>query len=1453
MYNPRELAGQSNSLEFVEIFNSNPFFEDISNFRLSGDIEYRFPPNTILPAGGIVVVAKYPEAVRAYYGLTNVYGPFTGSLPNNGGRVRLRTSGGGVAQQVDYRPREPWPPAADGTGHSLVLSRPSYGENDPRAWSASAYVDGSPGRIDPVVVEPVSSVVINEFLANTAGEDYVELYNYSNQEVDVSGMWLTDKRGIMYDPAITNKYRIPDGTRLPPRGFIVFTQSQLRFGLEASGESLLLVNSNLTRVVDFVRFEGQPAEIPSGRYPDGNPTFHLLSAKTPGTNNAPLFIHDIVINEIMYNPISGDANDEYLELYNKGSQPVDLSRWRFVEGIDYRFPVGVTLGPGQYLVVAKNATNLIAKYPQLNTGNTYGNYDGSLADGGERIALAMPEYRYSTNQQGVVTTNIMYATVEEVTYRDGGRWGQWSDGRGSSLELIDPRSDNRLPSNWADSDETQKAPWTNFVESIYADHVYPRGSPGSDLNEIQVMILGKGECLMDDVAVRASPTGPNTVLNPNFNSLSSWVIQGNHVASRLEPPGPGNPSQSLRIVASAGGDNGANRVECDLNTTLTANTYITLEAKLRWLRGHRDVLLRLHGGGVETVVTLPVPPNLGTPGLPNSQMAANNGPAIIEVKHTPVMPAANVPVKVTARVHDPDGISSVQLRYRLDPNTVLTTAPMYDDGTNGDAIRGDGIYTAILPGQAAGTLVAFHVVATDAHPTPASRTFPDAGPAVSECLVRFGDLQVTGNLGVYRMWMTQAKYNTWVNRERLSNEPMEGTFVYGNFRAIYGAGARYRGSPFTRNYANPLSANANFVWTVPEDDAVLGSDEMNLDSLEPTARDATLLRELTSYTMVEQLGLPWSYQRFIHPVINGTHCASPVYTDSQQVNRDYVQMWFPDADEGEIYKIDDWFEFDDTPARQLNKSASLQDFTTVGGVKKKARYRWCWEKKFNGTLNDDYSSLYMAVDAFNAPDSMYVSAVEQAIDIEQWLTMLAFRHVVGDWDGYGYNRGKNQFVYLPNGGKWQMLLWDLDFSLGCTGGHGPTQDLFTLALGGDTGENHMPEVSRLYSHPYFRRIYLRALQRCADTVLQDAAYMPKLDARYQALLRNGIAGLTSPYVGSGAQGISIPAWIQQRRAYILQNVPQAVWAMQVPTVQTSALNVVNLTGLAPVTVKSLRVNGQIYPVSWTNYTRWGLTLVAKESENVFVIEACDHNDQPIAGMKATNVVYYTGSTPPAEGTVMFSEIMYQPTVTNAEYIEIYNASADFAFDLSGWRVNGLDYDFPLGSIIRPQQRIVLAKDRAAFTAAYGSTAAAAITDVYNGRLDPDGETLTLLRPFGNQMVVVDRVRYEPGAPWSALAAGGGAALQLVDGRRDHSRPLNWADGSGWKFKAFSMTNVNTLIFTNLYWRLNEAGVVYLDDIRIEEGWVVGGGTNYVVNGGFEAPLAGTWNLGTAVQGSTRVS
>jgi len=71
---------------------------------------------------------------------------------------------------------------------------------------------------------------------------------------------------------------------------------------------------------------------------------------------------DIIINEIMYHPPLDLEELQYVELFNRGQSPVDLSRWSFTKGIKFVFPAGSKLDPGGYLVVCRNTNVFVHNY-----------------------------------------------------------------------------------------------------------------------------------------------------------------------------------------------------------------------------------------------------------------------------------------------------------------------------------------------------------------------------------------------------------------------------------------------------------------------------------------------------------------------------------------------------------------------------------------------------------------------------------------------------------------------------------------------------------------------------------------------------------------------------------------------------------------------------------------------------------------------------------------------------------------------------------------------------------------------------------------------------------------------------------------------------------------------------------------------------------------------------------
>ena len=1336
MYHPSD-ALDTNSLEFIEIFNTDPLQRDIGGFRISGDVDYTIPHGTRIGARGFLVVARNPVALQQAYGLGQVYGPYTSNLPNNGGTIRLRNDFGGVLLEVNYDDQSPWPIAADGSGHSLVLARPDFGEGSVRAWGASVFVNGSPGKPDAVLEDALRDVVINEFLAHTdlPEVDYIELYNRGTQEVDISECTLSDT-------LTTKKFIIPSSTLLQAGEHIVFDQTnQLGFSLSSGGDDIYLWSPDGSNLLDAVRFDAQVNGVPSGRFPDGAKAFHALDAQTPGAANAnaELLINDVVINEIMFAPMSGKVRDEYVELHNRGTNTIDISYWSFVDGIEFVFPVGTVIPENGYITVAEDAQHLRTNYAQLNAANTVGNYGGMLSDRGERLVLARPDDLAFPFQDLVI--------VDEVTYGDGERWGKWTDGDGSSLELVDPHSDNRCAMNWRGSDETTKSTWTSIEYTGKLEHG-SSSTPASHPWDLNVFIPHAGECLVDDVYIVRTDEGnlDNRINDPGFDTgLSEWKPRGTHIESSYNAVEGFDSPGCLHVRASGSGTvnsftffgsetqpNHVNR-RFDGMWASPGETFM-VRAKARWLAGWPVCVLGMSGYWHEAASELNVPTDLGSPGLQNSRFAGNLGPAISDLSHRPILPANGQPVTITCRVHDPDGVSSLALEYRIDPSTNYQAMTMFDDGSGGDALAGDGIYSAQIPGQGSGKIAAFRVKAVDSHVSPAASWFP-SNDLFQDALVRFGEPVPNGVFGTYLCWLSSTNATTFQNRFPRSNHLLDMTFVYGQHRAIYNAGIRYRG--------NGRSAGdyrvSSYSCGVPKSDRFLGADEFKTDRIaEP--HHTSLVTEQHAHWTARQVGMAASQLSYVRVRVNGSDL---VRHHLQIPTRDFCKSWYGDDD----------------PFVHKNVAGDpFAEFLRSDGMKAKANYRYQAQKKRTKTPGDSFDTLYNIIDAWKTVDNAIFDARMAAlIDPYGWAAFSAVNRVVGNADSYGWSIFHNMFFSASPTHRSRMHLHDMDQAYDMNHWHDSDPSLFPQSL--------LPTIlTRLFNdRPLFRRAYWRVLKDLSDGPLRSEVHVPELLDWYDVLFTNGIPA-THPQ--------PVIDFIADRQAKVTSELwvaPFEITANGGSDFNTEN-SIVTLDGSVPIEVSFFRINGRDQRVTYPTESTWRARFGIANGPNELVVEGFDRNNNVVASDSIT--VTLTTAAPSPIDQLIISEIMYHPLARQAEYVEIYNKSA-FYFDLAGWRLDGVDHVFDGGSLIGPGERRVLAENTTAYQHSYGN--AEVVIGDYEGNLDNGGETISLKMPIGsNVWQTVNKVRYDDGSAWPIGADGTGAALQLIDVNADNSRAGNWS-------------------------------------------------------------------------------
>lgn len=149
-YNPAGTDGT----EFVEVLNASARAVNLRGAGFSSGIQFTFPDNrdTLLAPGQRLVLVKDLFAFQQRYGYElPVAGIYAGDLNNTGETLTLKDAAGAALFSFAYGTTGSWP-AADGTGHSLVLARPEFGLGNPLAWRVSATTNATPGATDAVLL-----------------------------------------------------------------------------------------------------------------------------------------------------------------------------------------------------------------------------------------------------------------------------------------------------------------------------------------------------------------------------------------------------------------------------------------------------------------------------------------------------------------------------------------------------------------------------------------------------------------------------------------------------------------------------------------------------------------------------------------------------------------------------------------------------------------------------------------------------------------------------------------------------------------------------------------------------------------------------------------------------------------------------------------------------------------------------------------------------------------------------------------------------------------------------------------------------------------------------------------------------------------------------------------------------------------------------------------------------
>ena len=826
--------------------------------------------------------------------------------------------------------------------------------------------------------------------------------------------------------------------------------------------------------------------------------------------------------------------------------------------------------------------------------------------------------------------------------------------------------------------------------------------------------------------------------------------------------------------------------------------------------------------------------SIPTPGNPNAAGSTTPGPAISLDQFSPALPTTADNLTVTCRVLPVfSPVAAVTMKWRV-AYTAEQTLAMNDDGTGGDAVAGDSIYTAVIPktSYTQGQMVRWFFQATDAEAN-ATRwpvfNIPDNSPQYVGTMIA-----TTGFSTTLPVWY-------WFAQNTAAASTRAGTYgaVFFNGKLYDNVFIRQRGG-FTSTGSRKFDFNTGHHCFIS--DTVGRVEEANLNGTSLGGAE-TIIRPSVAFELLRRSGHPACAAFPVLMRVNGTADSAGgrggVAYFVEQVDERMLERNGLDPD-GALYKLD----------QRSNLEPVFND--SFDGVQKRSRL---------DEDNRDYQALVDAVHSSNPDD--WTSAnpgaapvfpagftAQRRVKLFDMLNManvcnyLAARVIIADTD----DTRKNFYMYrdTEGTGEWHVISWDKDGTLGLSldaapyVGHPFQGDWARRKINGSHQWNYLWEAC--FNDAKIRPMMLRRLRTLMDTVLGSAAGSPEALAD---TFWNPIKA-TTPALGTynSVTNATIKSFFTSRRSGSASAVPAGLFTafsaanslgagIRIPDAQPADASInfgdidalpssgrqeeefvqlrnpnsfdVDISGwelrrgiehaFEPGTV--IRANDSMYVAgrtsafrARTNGPRGGQELFVQGSFNGTIsargeiIELWDTRDP--ANPADDRLVQSITTTPqptPLQLSLRITELMYDPAPGGSfpageyEYIELRNTGSSPIQLRNASFTEGVTFTFP-DLTLEPGARTIIAKNAAAFAERYGQ--ATPLAGTFTGSLDNNGERIRLTDAVGEEIL---DFRYEgswfPSTHGPTLQ-GGGRSLVVID---DSAAWTAWENQTHWRSSA----------------------------------------------------------------------
>lgn len=609
-------------------------------------------------------------------------------------------------------------------------------------------------------------------------------------------------------------------------------------------------------------------------------------------------------------------------------------------------------------------------------------------------------------------------------------------------------------------------------------------------------------------------------------------------------------------------------------------------------------------------------PTNGTPGAANSTQAANIAPLIRDVAHYPLVPHATDPVTITARLTDEQTTGLAATLFWRNASSAnppaFSAATMFDDGAHGDGLAGDRLFGVMLAPNPDGSVIEFYVAATDAQnltrtwPAPAIET--NGNPyQVCNALYQVDDSVTDPSRPSYRLVMTKADYDELYSipnegdPENRSHSAFNGTLV--TFDGV-GSEVRYNGSFRNRGEGSRDAQPPNYRVNLPSDRRWKGVTAFNLNS-------QYTQNQVAGATLAAQAGLPTEHHRRVQLRVNGIERAnsgSPQfgsYVHQEVVDSDFAANHWPTDPRGNLYRAGSPTHL----ATLSHLGTNAADYVASGYAKSSNR------------SENDWADLFQLTDVLsNSPDSNYWSAVQQVLNVNEWVRYFAVFSLIGSEEtslGTGY--GDDYTLYRGIADPRFSVVghdWDTILNQGAAGN--PTASIFRATA--------VSTVNRFLKHPEIAPLYYGELLQQLSNTFAPAEVSRTLDQTLGGWVPPSAITVMKTFATNRAAGVFAQIPVTQT---IVGSSPAVVtnggyW-------RYTTANVTFFGSAHAARTRRVAVNGQ--PAAWTAWTaRWTNTVTLHPGLNNILVQSFDGNDIEVGSV--SQVVWYdNGATQTVGGTI----------------------------------------------------------------------------------------------------------------------------------------------------------------------------------------------------------------------------